>query len=206
MTQMLSSRLVLVRHGQSIWNFENRFTGSTDVPLTERGREEARNCAELLRDRRFDIAYTSTLCRACETLELILTRINQAPPVIRDSALNERHYGELQGLDKAEVTRLFGANQVQLWRRSFAIAPPGGESLEMTAQRTLPFFERAIGGDLRQGKSVLLVAHGNSLRAIMMKLEGLSPEQVVDLEIGTGVPVVYELTPEGAVREKKIQK
>jgi 2,3-bisphosphoglycerate-dependent phosphoglycerate mutase len=116
--------------------------------------------------------------------------------------LNERHYGELQGLDKAEVTQQFGAEQVQLWRRSYAVAPPGGESLEMTAQRTLPFFRRAIGGDLRHGKSVLVVAHGNSLRTIMMKLDSLAPEQVVDLVIG--IPVAYELSLEGTVREKKI--
>lgn len=199
-TALTPSRLVLVRHGQSLWNFENRFTGWTDVPLTEQGRKEARNCAGLLRDGRFDIAYTSTLRRAYETLELILAELGQAPPVIRDAALNERHYGELQGLDKAEAAQHFGAEQVQLWRRSYAVAPPGGESLEMTAQRTLPFFERAIGGDLRHGKSVLVVAHGNSLRAILMKLDALDAEQVVDLEIGTGVPIAYELTPEGAVR------
>ena len=200
----LPARLVLVRHGQSLWNLENRFTGWTDVPLTEGGREEARNSAGVLRAWHFDIAYTSTLCRAYETLELILAGIGQAPPVIREPALNERHYGELQGLDKAEVARKFGAAQVQSWRRSYAVAPPGGESLQMTAERALPFFERAIGGDLRQGKSVLVVAHGNSLRAIMMSLEALSPEQVVDLEIRTGVPIAYELTEQGAVREKRI--
>jgi len=198
------ARLVLVRHGQSLWNFENRFTGWTDVPLTEAGREEARQSALVLRDWHFDVAYTSTLCRAYETLELILAGIGQAPPVIREPALNERHYGELQGLDKAEVTQKFGVDQVQSWRRSYAVAPPGGESLEMTAQRALPFFERAIGGDLRRGKSVLVVAHGNSLRAILMRLDSLSPAQVVELEIRTGVPIAYELTVEGIVCEKRV--
>jgi 2,3-bisphosphoglycerate-dependent phosphoglycerate mutase len=200
----IPARLVLVRHGQSLWNLENRFTGWTDVPLTDAGREEARSCARLLRDRRFDIAYTSTLCRAQETLELILAGLGQAPPVIRDPALNERHYGDLQGLDKTEVAEQFGADQVKLWRRSYAVAPPGGESLEMTARRTLPFFERAIKGDLGRGKSVLVVAHGNSLRAILMKLDALDSQQVVELEIGTGVPIAYELTPEGIVRNKKV--
>jgi 2,3-bisphosphoglycerate-dependent phosphoglycerate mutase len=199
-----NARLVLVRHGQSLWNLENRFTGWTDVPLTDAGREEARSCARLLRGWRFDVAYTSALSRAQETLELILTGLEQAPPVIRDPALNERHYGDLQGLDKAQVAEQFGAHQVQLWRRSYAVAPPGGESLEMTARRTLPFFERAVRGDLTRGKSVLLVAHGKSLRAILMKLDALGSQQVVDLEIGTGVPIAYELTPEGAIRDKKI--
>jgi 2,3-bisphosphoglycerate-dependent phosphoglycerate mutase len=197
-----TARLVLVRHGESLWNLENRFTGWTDVPLTDAGRQQARRSADLLRDVRFDIAYTSTLCRAYETLSIILAGLGQAPPVIRDPALNERHYGDLQGLDKAEVAGRFGADQVRAWRRSYEVAPPGGESLEATARRTLPFFERAIGGDLHRGKTVLVVAHGNSLRAIVMKLEGISPEDVPAVELETGVPIVYEMAGDGSVLQK----
>jgi len=183
---------------------ENRFTGCTDVPLTDAGRQEARRGARLLHELRFDVAYTSTLCRAHESLTIILAELGQAPPVIRDSALNERHYGDLQGLDKAEVARHFGADQVQRWRRSYDVAPPGGESLEATARRAVPFFDRAVGGDLRQGKTVLVVAHGNSLRSIIMKLEELSAESIVDLELGTGVPIAYELTTDRTVLRKEI--
>jgi 2,3-bisphosphoglycerate-dependent phosphoglycerate mutase len=200
------ARLVLMRHGQSLWNFENRFTGCIDVPLTDAGREEARRSAGLLRELRFDVAYTSTLCRAHESLTIILAELGQTPPVIRDPALNERHYGELQGLAKAEVTQRFGAAQVQRWRRSYDVAPPGGESLEATALRAIPFFDRAIGGDLHQGKTVLVVAHGNSLRSITMKLEALSPEDVVALELETGVPIAYQLTIEGIVLGKEIPR
>ncbi len=157
--------LVLIRHGQSLWNLENRFTGWIDVPLTDAGREEARRAAVHIRDIRFQVAYTSALSRAQETLDIILGEIGQRPPVIRDQALNERHYGELQGLNKADTARRYGDAQVKQWRRSYDIAPPGGESLEMTAKRTLPFFDRAIGGDLREGKNVLVVAHGNSFPA-----------------------------------------
>lgn len=203
MTQA-TARLVLVRHGQSLWNMENRFTGWTDVPLTDAGRQEARRCAALLEGTSFDVAYTSTLSRAEETLALMLVGLEQSPPVIRDPALNERHYGELQGLDKAEVAERLGADQVQRWRRSYDVAPPGGESLQATAQRVLPFFDRAIGGDLRRGKSVLVVAHGNSLRAIIMKLDALSPEQVFELELETGIPVVYTLRADGHVIDKSI--
>jgi 2,3-bisphosphoglycerate-dependent phosphoglycerate mutase len=201
---MVTARLVLVRHGQSLWNLENRFTGWTDVPLTKIGREEARRSAMLLRGRPFDIAYTSGLCRAHETLGIVLAELGQMPPVIRDPALNERHYGDLQGLNKGDAAERFGPELVQRWRRSYDVAPPGGESLEMTAGRTLPFLERAIGGDLRQGKSVLVVAHGNSLRAIVMKLDKLAPEDIGDLEIETGVPIAYELGADWAVTKKTI--
>lgn len=195
---------MLIRHGQSLWNLENRFTGWTDVPLTDAGREEALRCARLLGDLRFDVAYTSTLCRAHESLAITLAELGQTPPVIRDPALDERHYGDLQGLNKAEVERRLGVDQFQRWRRSYDIAPPGGESLEATARRAVPFFDRAIGGDLRQAKTVLVVAHGNSLRAIIMKLDALSPEQVVALELDTGVPISYELTTDGIVLDKKV--
>jgi 2,3-bisphosphoglycerate-dependent phosphoglycerate mutase len=193
--------LVLVRHGQSLWNSENRFTGSVDVPLTDLGRGQARDCARDLTRLRFDVAYTSKLWRAQETLEIILDTLGQQPPVIRDAALDERHYGNLQGLDKEETARRFGAAQVQAWRRSFDITPPGGESLEDVVRRTWPFFERSVLGDLVRGKCVLVVAHGNSIRAIVSKLENLDREGIPALELALGVPRVYEFGSDGrAVR------
>lgn len=200
----MAARLVLVRHGQSLWNLEDRFSGWVDVPLTAAGRAEAKRAATRLRHLRFDVAYTSVLQRAEESLALLLAELGQTPPIIRDAALNERHYGDLQGLNKAETALAFGAEQVRLWRRSYAVAPPGGESLEMTAKRTLPFYERAIGGDLRLGKRVLVVAHGNSLRSIVMKLDGLTPDQVTGLEIATGVPIEYEIETDGSAGKKQI--
>jgi 2,3-bisphosphoglycerate-dependent phosphoglycerate mutase len=200
------AKLVLVRHGQSLWNLENRFTGWVDVPLTDKGREEARRAASQLKDIQFAVAYTSMLTRAQETLEIILREIGQRPPVIRDAALNERHYGDLQGLNKADTAKRYGDDQVKIWRRSYDVAPPNGESLELTAKRTLPFYDRAIGGDLRQGKHVLVVAHGNSNRSIAMQLEQLSREQVVSLELETGVPIVYEIAADGRMTEKTIRR
>lgn len=197
--------LVLIRHGQSLWNLENRFTGWVDVPLTGQGRDEARRAGERVRDIKFDIAYTSALSRAQETLELVLQMVGQHPPVIRDPALNERHYGDLQGLNKADTAARHGEEQVKIWRRSYDVAPPNGESLEMTARRTLPFFDRAISGDLRQGKTVLVVAHGNSNRSIVMKLDSLTREQVLDLNLETGVPLVYEISKEGAVISRQVR-
>jgi 2,3-bisphosphoglycerate-dependent phosphoglycerate mutase len=197
--------LVLIRHGQSLWNLENRFTGWVDVPLTEQGRAEAHRAGELIRDLRFDVAYTSVLTRAQETLDIILEVIGQKPPIIRDQALNERHYGDLQGLNKADTARRYGDEQVKIWRRSYDVAPPGGESLELTAKRTLPFYDRAILGDLRQGKQVLVVAHGNSNRSIVMKLDELSREAVLELNLETGVPLVYQIGPEGQVLGKQIR-
>lgn len=198
--------LVLIRHGQSLWNLENRFTGWVDVPLTEKGRAEAKRAGDLVRDFRFDVAYTSLLSRAQETLSIVLDTIGQKPPVIRDQALNERHYGDLQGLNKADTAARYGNEQVKLWRRSFDVAPPNGESLELTAKRTLPFFERAILGDLKQGKTVLVVAHGNSNRSIVMKLDKLTGEQVVGVELATGVPLVYEVDGGGNVTSKQIRE
>ena len=197
--------LVLVRHGQSLWNLENRFTGWVDVPLTEKGRAEAKAAGEKLKKLSFDVAYTSALARAQETLAIMLDAMGKRPPVIRDAALNERHYGDLQGLNKADTAARYGEEQVKLWRRSFDVPPPGpnGESLELTAKRTLPFFDRAIGGDLRQGKNVLVVAHGNSNRSIVMKLDNLTGEQVVGVEIGTGVPLVYEIDASMKVLKKE---
>ena len=195
--------LALVRHGQSLWNHENRFTGFVDVPLTDVGRAEAKKAAESLQGLKFDVAYTSALSRAQETLAILLDALGQRPPTIRDAALNERHYGDLQGLNKADAAKEFGEQQVKLWRRSYNVPPPNGESLEMTARRVLPFYERAIAGDLRQGKNVLVVAHGNSNRSLVMKLDKLTGEQVVGLELATGVPLVYEIGQDGQVVSKR---
>jgi 2,3-bisphosphoglycerate-dependent phosphoglycerate mutase len=198
------SKLVLVRHGQSLWNLEDRFTGWIDAPLTDLGRAEARKAGERLKDLRFAVAYTSMLTRAHETLAIILEVLGQKPPIIRDEALNERHYGDLQGLNKTRTAEKFGADQVKIWRRSYDVPPPNGESLKDTAARTLPFFERAILGDVVQGKNVLLVAHGNSNRAIVMELDKLTKEQVLELNLGTGVPLVYEMSADGKVLAKEI--
>jgi len=195
--------LVLVRHGQSLWNLENRFTGWVDVPLTATGEAEAARAGELLRGRTFAVAYTSALVRAQETLRILTATMGIDPPTIRDVALNERDYGDLAGLDKAATAERYGADQVHRWRRSYDEAPPGGESLADTAARTLPFFERAILGDVRQGKDVLVVAHGNSNRSIAMRHDGLGPDEVVRLELATGVPVVYGLEPDGTVRSRE---
>jgi 2,3-bisphosphoglycerate-dependent phosphoglycerate mutase len=196
--------LVLVRHGESQWNLENRFTGWEDVPLTETGRREAARAGELLRGMPFDRAYTSELQRAQETLSIILDAIGRSDlPIERDAALNERHYGELQGLNKAETAKKFGDEQVHIWRRSFDVAPPGGESLKDTAARTLPYFERVIVPRLAAGENVLVSAHGNSLRSIVMHLDKLSPQQVLELNLATGVPIVYEVGPDMTIRSKR---
>jgi 2,3-bisphosphoglycerate-dependent phosphoglycerate mutase len=203
------ARLVLIRHGQSQWNLENRFTGWVDVPLTENGRAEARRAGKSLRELgiRFDMGYTSVLSRAIETLSIVQSELGQENlPVLKDQALNERHYGELQGLNKDEMRKKFGEAQVKLWRRSYDVAPPGGESLKETAARTLPYFESRILPDLKAGKNVLVAAHGNSLRSIVMFLDKLTREQVLALEIATGVPILYEIAPDGAVLKKEILK
>ena len=172
--------LVLLRHGESQWNLENRFTGWVDVPLTEKGRAEARRAGELLRGIRFDQAYTSVLQRAIETLDIVLAILAQQDlPVERSEALNERHYGDLQGLDKAETARKYGDEQVHIWRRSYDVPPPNGESLADTAARTLPYFESRILPDLSRGSNVIVAAHGNSLRSIVMHLDRLTREQVL---------------------------
>ena len=197
-------QLILVRHGQSLWNLEDRFTGWVDVPLTSLGEQEARNAGEKLKGMSIDVAYTSTLQRAQNTLRLVAETMGVSIPTIRDEALNERHYGDLQGLNKARTAEKFGDEQVKIWRRSFDIPPPNGESLKDTAARTLPFFERCILGDIAQGKNVLVVAHGNSNRSIVMSLDQLTREQVLELNLGTAVPVVYTLDRDGSVQDKKI--
>lgn len=199
------AKLVLIRHGESQWNLENRFTGWIDVPLTEKGRREARRAGEKIRAIRFDTAYTSVLQRANETLQIVLEVIGQPEiPVERDPALNERHYGDLQGLNKAETAEKYGKDQVHIWRRSYDVPPPGGESLKDTAARTLPYFEARIVPDLRAGKNVLVAAHGNSLRSIVMHLDKLTREQVLELNLATGVPIVYEMGPDLQVVSKQV--
>ncbi len=188
------ARLILVRHGQSVWNAANRFTGWTDVDLSEKGVEEADEAGLQLADIRFDVVHTSDLIRAQRTAEIIMGR-NRASgddvPTRYDWRLNERHYGALQGLNKAETAEKHGAEQVHVWRRSYDVAPPEGESLEMTAQRTIPYFIDEIVPDLEGGLNVLVSAHGNSLRSIVMHIDGISPEEIVSLEIPTGEPIHY---------------
>jgi 2,3-bisphosphoglycerate-dependent phosphoglycerate mutase len=199
--------LVLLRHGESQWNLENRFTGWVDVPLSPKGEEEARQAGEKLKTAaiRFDLAFTSVLERAIRTLEITLAILGQSDiPVERDQALNERHYGDLQGLNKAETAKRFGDEQVHIWRRSYDVAPPGGESLKDTAARTLPYFEAKILPAVKAGKTVLVAAHGNSLRSIVMHLDRLSREEVLELNLGTGVPIVYDIDAEGRVQGKRI--
>ena len=188
------ARLILVRHGQSVWNAANRFTGWTDVDLSEKGVEEADEAGLQLADIRFDVVHTSDLIRAQRTAEIIMGH-NQASgddvPTRYDWRLIVRHYGALQGLNKAETAEKHGAEQVHVWRRSYDVAPPEGESLEMTAQRTIPYFIDEIVPDLEGGLNVLVSAHGNSLRSIVMHLEGISSEEIVSLEIPTGEPIHY---------------
>jgi 2,3-bisphosphoglycerate-dependent phosphoglycerate mutase len=194
-------KLALVRHGQSQWNLENRFTGWVDVDLTPKGEEEAKKAGTKLKGISFDKAYTSDLKRAQKTLAIILDEIGQSKiPVEKHQALNERHYGDLQGLDKAETAKKFGDDQVKIWRRSYDVAPPNGESLKDTAARTLPYFRTQIVGDLKAGKNILVAAHGNSLRSIVMELDKLSKEQVLELNIGTGEPIVYDCDAKGNFR------
>lgn len=188
------SKLVIVRHGQSQWNKENRFTGWIDVDLAEKGVEEAINAGKRLKGVTFDYAFTSALIRAQRTLDLILEQIDQTDlPVKKDQALNERMYGDLQGTDKDEAREQFGEKQVHIWRRSFDIAPPNGESLKDTADRVLPYYEKEIVPLLKEGKNVLIAAHGNSLRALIMSLEKLNKEEILKVEVPTGEPKVYEL-------------
>ncbi|HRJ28016.1 MAG TPA: 2,3-bisphosphoglycerate-dependent phosphoglycerate mutase [Fimbriimonadaceae bacterium] len=197
-------QLILIRHGQSLWNLENRFTGWVDVPLTAQGQAEARRAGELLRGTSIDVAYTSALTRAQHTLQRIMDSMGVEFPVIRDQALNERHYGDLQGMNKDDMRAAYGEEQVRIWRRSFDVPPPNGEALKQTSERTLPFFQRCILGDIRQGKDVLVVAHGNSNRSIVMQLDQLSGEEVMLVELATGVPLVYELEPDGKVVSKTV--
>ncbi|MCA9831334.1 MAG: 2,3-diphosphoglycerate-dependent phosphoglycerate mutase [Dehalococcoidia bacterium] len=196
------AKLVLIRHGQSQWNLENRFTGWIDVPLTANGEAEARKAGEQLREAglHFDQAFTSVLQRANRTLDIVLDVLGQTGvPTEYDLALNERHYGDLQGLNKAETAAKFGDEQVHIWRRSFDVPPPNGESLKDTAARTLPYFDAHIMPALKAGKNVLVAAHGNSLRSIVMEIEDLTPAEILQVNIGTGIPLTYDVDPDGTV-------
>jgi 2,3-bisphosphoglycerate-dependent phosphoglycerate mutase len=188
--------LVLVRHGQSEWNLKNLFTGWRDVGLTEKGVEEAQSAGSKLREEglTFDIAFTSALKRAQDTLSLILEELGQPGlETVKDLALNERDYGDLTGLNKDDARKKWGEDQVLVWRRSYDVAPPGGESLKDTLARALPYYVRHIQPDVLSGRKTLVAAHGNSLRALIMAIEGLTPDQILKRELDTGVPIVYEL-------------
>tara|TARA_B100001027_G_scaffold57993_1_gene39161 strand:- start:247 stop:852 length:606 start_codon:yes stop_codon:yes gene_type:complete len=191
----MKSKLVLVRHGQSEWNAKNLFTGWKDPKLTDLGIQEAIKAGELLdtRNLKFDLMFTSDLFRAQETGRLILKQINQKDiEIIQDQSLNERNYGALAGLNKDEAREKWGEEQVHIWRRSFDVPPPGGESLKNTAERVLPYFECEIMPKIKKGLNILVAAHGNSLRALVMHLENISSEEIVKLEIATGDPLTYE--------------
>ena len=192
----MSGTLVLVRHGQSEWNLKNLFTGWKDPDLSAKGVEEAKAAGQRLKAKglKFDVCFTSALTRAQHTLKLILTELGQTGlPETRDQALNERDYGELTGLNKDDARKKFGEDQVQIWRRSFDVPPPGGESLKDTLARSLPYYMHVIQPHVLEGKTVLVAAHGNSLRSLIMAIEGLSKEQILKRELETGVPVIYKL-------------
>jgi 2,3-bisphosphoglycerate-dependent phosphoglycerate mutase len=197
--------LVLVRHGESEWNLKNLFTGWKDIDLTEKGIAEARAAGRKLKAQGlcFDVAFTSALIRAQRSLDLILEEMGQTKiPVFRDEALNERDYGNLSGLNKDDARAKWGAEQVHIWRRSYDVAPPGGESLKDTAARVLPYYIQEILPAVLRGKRVLIAAHGNSLRALVMVLERLSTSDILEREIGTGVPLIYRLNADSTVAEK----
>jgi 2,3-bisphosphoglycerate-dependent phosphoglycerate mutase len=206
--------LILIRHGESQWNLENRFTGWVDVPLSPKGEQEAKAAGEKLRSYKFDKAFTSKLQRANNTLNFILEASGQTSiPTEFDVALNERHYGALQGLNKAETAQKYGDEQVKIWRRSYDVPPPKevtemnpdgtSESLKDTAARTLPYWEKKIMPEIKSGKNIIVAAHGNSLRSIVMHLDNLTKEQVLELNIPTGAPLLYVFDSNGTIVEKK---
>ena len=202
---MTDRLLVLVRHGQSEWNLKNLFTGWRDVNLTEQGVVEARTAGKKLKARgiRFDVAFTSTLVRAQRTLDLVLEEMGQTNiPVLKDQALNERDYGDLVGLNKDDARKKWGEEQVLKWRRSYDVAPPGGESLKDTVARALPYYMQEILPRVLRGERTLVSAHGNSLRALVMVLERLSPEGILKRELATGVPILYRLNADSTVASK----
>ena len=189
------SKLILIRHGQSEWNELNLFTGWKNPGLTKKGEKEATDAGKLLREKGiiFDIAFTSALKRAQDTLTIILKEIDQTSlKIIKDQSLNERDYGDLSGLNKDEARKKWGEDKVHQWRRSFDVPPPGGESLRNTADRVLPYYESNIVPRINEGLNILITAHGNSLRSLVMHLDNISSEDIVKLEIGTGVPLIYE--------------
>jgi 2,3-bisphosphoglycerate-dependent phosphoglycerate mutase len=197
--------LVLVRHGQSEWNLKNLFTGWRNVDLTENGINEARAAGRRLKAQglRFDVAFTSVLIRAQHTLDLMLKEMGQTDiAVVNDQALNERDYGDLSGLNKDDARKKWGEEQVHVWRRSYDVAPPGGESLKDTAARVLPYYIQEILPRVLRGDGVLVAAHGNSLRALIMVLEKLSPENILKRELATGAPIIYRLNADATVESK----
>ena len=201
--------LVLVRHGQSQWNEKNLFTGWKDPDLTEKGEKEAKEAGLALKESgyKFDIMFTSVLLRAKRTGKLILEQMGQEDlKTFENEALNERNYGDLAGLNKDDARKKWGEDQVHNWRRSFDIAPPGGESLKMTAERVLPYFEETILPLLKEKSDILVAAHGNSLRALVMQLDKLNSDEVVKLEIPTGMPICYSINEHGQVKNKVLMK
>jgi 2,3-bisphosphoglycerate-dependent phosphoglycerate mutase len=201
---MGSRVLVLVRHGESEWNKTNLFTGWRDVDITEKGIAEARAAGSALKGQglRFDVAFTSALVRAQHSLDLMLDELGQRSiPVFKDQALNERDYGELSGLNKDDARKKWGEERVHIWRRSYDVAPPGGESLKDTAARVLPYYIHDMLPRVLRGDNVLVAAHGNSLRALVMVLENLSPQAIVKREIATGTPLIYRLNADSTVAD-----
>jgi 2,3-bisphosphoglycerate-dependent phosphoglycerate mutase len=198
--------LVLLRHGQSDWNLKNLFTGWKDPDLTPAGIEEAREAGRRLKaiGVGFDVAFTSVLVRAQNTTKITLAELGQSPKVVEDAALNERNYGDLAGLNKAEAAKKWGEEQVMIWRRSYSVPPPGGESLRDTLARTLPYYCQEILPCVLRGERTLVVAHGNSLRALLMVLERATPETIPGIELETGVPVVYTLRADSTVESKQV--
>jgi 2,3-bisphosphoglycerate-dependent phosphoglycerate mutase len=208
------ANVILLRHGESQWNLENRFTGWVDIPLSPKGENEANQAGEKLKGYIFEKGYTSVLRRAIDTMDIVLKIIDQSNlPLERDKALNERHYGALQGLNKADIGKQYGEEQLKIWRRSYDVPPPRdvtdlnpdgiSESLKDTAARTLPYFEAKIIPDVLAGKNVIVAAHGNSLRSIVMRLDNLTKEQVLELNIPTGVPLLYVYDSKGNITEHR---
>ena len=197
--------LILIRHGQSEWNALNQFTGWKDPDLTAKGAEEAHNAGMVINNLKinFDLVFTSALIRPQNTAEIILKEINQSLTTIKNQALNERNYGDLAGLNKDDARKRWGDEQVHIWRRSYDIPPPGGESLKDTGERVLPFFMKEIHPHVCKGKNVLVAAHGNSLRSLIKFLDNISDEDIVKLEIPTGAPIHYVIDEDGSVRSKQ---
>lgn len=201
------SHLVLVRHGQSEWNEKNLFTGWRDPDLTAQGIDEAKAAGQALKQQGlvFDLAFTSDLQRAQKTLTLLLAEQGQSDlPTTQNQALNERDYGDLAGLNKDDARKKWGDEQVHIWRRSYDTPPPGGESLKDTGARVLPYYDSDILPLIKAGKNILIAAHGNSLRSLVMRLEGLSSAEILDVNIDTGVPYIYQMDADGAVQDKTI--
>jgi len=202
---MIDRLLVLVRHGQSDWNLKNLFTGWRDIDLTDKGVAEAREAGRKLKAQgiKFDVAFTSALVRAQRTLDLMLTELGQTNiPVFKDQALNERDYGDLVGLNKDDARKKWGEEQVHIWRRSYDVAPPGGESLKDTLARALPYYVTEILPRVLRGERVLVSAHGNSLRALVMVLDKHTTESITKLNLDTGVPMIYRLNADSTVKSK----